>query len=112
MSTIQITTTQKTWKPQTFQPMTDVAGMGSAIATDQHHTYFLHYTSGLSILEPGQANPTFIDLSALSYMRDLLIDQKGNLWVGGWKQLVRLRCQGNQWSQDHYRLTHSVLISP
>ncbi|MGR3276893.1 hypothetical protein ACSYAD_17460 [Acaryochloris marina NIES-2412] len=62
--------------------------------------------------KPGPAPPTFIDLSALHYMRDLLIDQKGDLWIGGWNQRVQLCRQGNQWSQDHYRLTHSVLISP
>ncbi len=89
---------------QTFQPIANVAGKGSAIAVDPQRTYFLHYTSGLFVQEQGQENPTFIDLSALRYMRDLFIDQKGDVWVGGWNQLVRLRRQGNQWSQDQYQL--------
>lgn len=89
---------------QTFQAMTHVAGKGSAIATDPQHTYFLHYTSGLYVQTQGQADPTFIDLSALRYMRDLFVDQKGDIWIGGWNQLVRLRRQGNQWSRDRYRL--------
>lgn len=89
---------------QTFQTMPEVAGKGSAIAVDQHRTYFLHYTSGLLVQEQGQESLTFIDLSALRYMRDLFIDQKGDIWVGGWNQLVRLRPQGNQWSRDSYRL--------
>lgn len=93
-------------KTQTFQPVVDIASKGSAMAVDQQRTYFLHYTSGLFVQEAAQAAPLFIDLSALRYMRDLFIDRKGDVWVGGWNQLIRLRRQGNQWSQTPYQLIH------
>lgn len=90
---------------QTFQPVADISGKGSAIAVDQNRTYFLHYTSGLSIREQGSSKPRFINLSELRYMRDLLIDSKGDIWVAGWNQLIRLRQQGNSWLKDVYRLS-------
>lgn len=89
---------------QRFQSVGEVTRHGSAIAVDRTHTYFLHYTSGLYIHRQGETQSEFINLSELRYMRDLLIDQKGDIWVAGWNQLIRLRKQGKNWLKDVYRL--------
>ncbi|WP_299486872.1 hypothetical protein [Acaryochloris sp. IP29b_bin.137] len=89
---------------QKFRPVGEVTRQGSAIAANRTHTYFLHYTSGLYIRRQGEAQSEFINLSELRYMRDLSIDPKGDIWVAGWNQLIRLRKQGKNWLKDVYRL--------
>ncbi|NJN38548.1 MAG: hypothetical protein HC790_07205 [Acaryochloridaceae cyanobacterium CSU_3_4] len=93
---------------QKFVPVKDVTSKSSAIAVDRRHqrTYLLHYTAGLYIREKGQAQPTFINLSELLYMRDLLVDHKGDIWVAGWNQLLRLRKQSNTWEKISFQLSH------
>jgi hypothetical protein len=88
-----------------FIHLSDVGNKGSAIAVDPQHErlYLLHYTDGLYIKE-GDAPAELVNLSALEYMRDLYLDDNGDLWVGGWNQLLRLRKQGNSWKTESFKI--------
>lgn len=88
-----------------FIQLPDVPDKGSAIAVDPRHQriYLLHYTDGLYIKE-GDAPAEFVDLRSLEYMRDLYLDDNGDLWVGGWNQLLRVRKQGESWKTESFKI--------
>jgi hypothetical protein len=77
---------------------------GVAYDVERKRLWLLHYTEGLVLVRDGQA-PERIDLSELEYMRDLLLDPAtGDVWVGGWAQLMRLRADGPTWDRQRFRV--------
>lgn len=92
-------------RTQRFIRSPEVAEQASDLVVDRarHRTYLLHYTSGLYI-KTTQAPATFLNLSSLLYMRDLYLDQDGQVWVAGWNQLVRVRQQGKAWVTQSFEL--------
>ncbi|MBL8956845.1 MAG: hypothetical protein JNK82_39090 [Myxococcaceae bacterium] len=53
----------------------------------------LHYTDGLVFVGDDGSVSKF-PLRELDFMRDLMLDENGDLWVAGWKGLMRLRPDG------------------
>ncbi|MBL8912067.1 MAG: hypothetical protein JNM17_15335 [Archangium sp.] len=79
---------------------------GSGVATDVQRKvrYLLHYTKGVIVQREGQADQ-LVDLSSLENMRDLLLDpETGDVWVGGWTSLVRLRPDGQSFGKQEFRV--------
>ena len=77
---------------------------GAAIDVERTRLWLLHYTKGLMLLREGK-QPELVDLSELENMRDLLLDSAtGDVWVGGWTQLVRLRADGPTWVKQRFRV--------
>jgi hypothetical protein len=71
-------------------------------------TWLLHYTKGLYLVEARRTQ--FIDLSRLEYMRALMLDRDGSVWVGGWNALVHLRPKGaGAWREDDYVVNGSTV---
>jgi hypothetical protein len=66
--------------------------------------YLLHYTDGLFV-QRDQEQDQFVDLKDLENMRDLLVvAESGDVWVGGWGQLVRLRPDGKTFGKQRFRV--------
>jgi streptogramin lyase len=82
-----------------------IESRASGVAFDLRHErlFLLHYRQGLTVTLNHRAVAS-IDLSALQYMRDLMLDQAGDVWVAGWTELVRLREQDGNWSRTSYRV--------
>ncbi|HEY4222604.1 MAG TPA: hypothetical protein VGO62_14715 [Myxococcota bacterium] len=73
-----------------FVKVAPLADKGSGIAIDdaRGRSWLLHYTSGLVL---GDANGARnIPLPSAEYMRALLLDDDGTVWVGGWHGLIRV----------------------
>ena len=60
------------------------------------------YTDGL-IVKSGDRVHT-IDLRELEFMRDLLRDENGDLWVAGWNGFARVKRAAGQWSKQIFRV--------
>ena len=82
-------------KKGTFASMSPVHTKGSEMVIDakRKRSWFLHYTQGLH-LEEKRKSSKFFNLSRLQYMRALLLDKDGSVWVGGWNALVHIERQG------------------
>ena len=85
------------WDGQRFVDDGIVGEKGTGVAHDpsRDRLWLLHYTQGLTLVEGGQVTGR-IDLSDLTYMRDLLLDADGSVWVAGWPGLVRVRWEGGE----------------
>ncbi|MBE2253380.1 MAG: hypothetical protein IAE78_27875 [Myxococcus sp.] len=71
-----------------------------AVDVERKRTWLLHYTDGLTLLRDG-APLERVALDELENMRALLLDPTtGDVWVGGWGQLVRLRADGPTWAKQ------------
>ena len=82
-----------------------IESRASGVAFDLRHErlFLLHYRQGLTVTLNHRAVAS-IDLSALQYMRDLMLDQAGDVWVAGWTELLRLREQDGNWNRTSYRV--------
>lgn len=81
-------------------PGVDGKGSGVAVDVERKRTWLLHYTDGLTLLRDG-APLERVALDELENMRALLLDPTtGDVWVGGWGQLVRLRADGPTWAKQ------------
>lgn len=81
----------------------DAKASGVAYDAERKRRWMLHYTNGL-VLEREGAALEKIDLRELQYMRDLLLDANGDVWVGGWTELVRVRPDGPTWVKQRFRV--------
>lgn len=71
-------------------------------------TWFLHYTDGLHLVDGNKKR--FFDLSRLQYMRALLLDRDGSVWVGGWNALVHIQRQGaSGWREQSYVVSSATV---
>ncbi len=76
------------------QPGMDQKNTGVAYDAERKRLWLLHYTQGLVLMREGK-DPERVDLPELENMRDLLLDPaNGDVWVGGWTELVRVRADG------------------
>ena len=94
-----------------FAPDSPVRAKGSDMVVDakRGRTWFLHYTDGLYLEQAGKPT-TFIDLSSLQYMRSLLLDDDGSVWVAGWNALVHVRPQGaGGWGQESFVVSSATV---
>lgn len=57
--------------------------------------WMLRYRQGPTQMQKQPSQPTEIDLSSLGYMRSLLADPDGTLWVAGWTALARVAPDGS-----------------
>ncbi|NMB76555.1 MAG: hypothetical protein GYA21_15660 [Myxococcales bacterium] len=78
-------------------------GMGVAWDGRREILWLLHYTDGLVQKQNGQVIEK-MNLRDLNYMRDFLLDEAGDVWVGGHNQLLRLRRTEQGFERDAYRL--------
>lgn len=80
---------------KTFSKVSGLDAKASGIARDEARGRFvlLHYTDGL-VLKPDQGPVTTFKLPELEFMRDMLLDENGDVWVAGWTGLMRLRPDG------------------
>jgi hypothetical protein len=76
-------------------------GTGIAVDVERKRTWLLHYTAGVTLQRPGEADLA-IDLSDVQYMRDLHLDTDGTVWVGGWGKLVRLKQKGRGFGRTDF----------
>ncbi len=82
----------------------DAKASGMAYDVERKRLWLLHYTQGLVLLRDGKPAER-IDLQELENMRDLLLDpQTGDVWVGGWTQLVRIHADGPTWVKQRFRV--------
>lgn len=78
---------------------TKVAGVddkGSGVAVDdaRERTWLLHYTKGLVLQQ--QQTTTTVPLPDAEFMRAMMLDEDGTVWVGGWHGLVRVTLEQGQ----------------
>ncbi|MFT3714178.1 MAG: hypothetical protein QM817_41475 [Archangium sp.] len=86
------------------QPGLKAKASGTAYDVSRKTRYLLHYTDGLIIQREGEADQ-FLDLKDLENMRDFTLDPAtGDVWVGGWGQLVRLRPDGKTFGKQRFRV--------
>src|SRR5207247_2062293 len=81
------------------EPGLDDKGSGVAVDAERGRTWLLHYTKGL-VLKVDGAPPHPFDLSDLEYMRDLMLDPDGSVWVAGWNKLLHLRDTPQGWKRN------------
>jgi hypothetical protein len=88
----------------TFVREPGVESQVTGVAFDLSHEllFLLQYRKGLVLRQNGRTVQT-VDLHELDYMRDLMIEPTGDIWVGGWNQLLRLREQEGRWVKDSFR---------
>jgi hypothetical protein len=72
-------------------------------------TWLLHYTKGVFVVTP--RGTQFVDLKRLEYMRALLLDADGSVWVAGWNGLVHLEENAGTWRQRDY-VVDAKTVSP
>ena len=85
------------------EPGVESQASGVALELNHEQLFLLHYRKGLVIRQSGTTLQT-IDLSELEFMRDLFLDRDGDVWVGGWNRLLRLREENGKWTKDVYRV--------
>ena len=80
------------WNGQRFQPLPGLSEKGTGVDYDaaRNRLWLLHYTDGLIVTVDDQVVQT-VDLGDLSYMRAMLLEPDGSVWVAGWPGLVRVR---------------------
>jgi len=82
-------------------PTVSDKGVGIAVDLKHKRTWLGHYTRGVYLKRPNK--PTkFFDFSSLNYMRSLFADGNGDLWIGGWTGLVRLRKRNGKWQRQPF----------
>lgn len=84
-----------------FSRETAVPAKAAGVARDEARGRYvmLHYTDGL-VVKPDRGAVTRVPLPELDVMRDLLLDENGEVWVGGWTGLMRLRPDGARWGKQ------------
>ncbi len=82
-----------------------VAQKGTGVAFDlkTERLWMLHYTEGPYLKAHGRVQQTF-DLKQDGFMRDLLLDEDGTVWVGSHSGVVRLRQKDGSWVLDRFRV--------
>jgi len=85
------------WDGQRFLQVHGLTTKGTGVAYDaaRNRMWLLHYTDGLTVTIDDQVVRT-IDLSDLGYMRRMLLEPDGSIWVAGWPGLVRVRWDGGE----------------
>lgn len=80
---------------KSFAKVPGLDAKASGLARDEAHARWvlLHYTDGL-VLRPDSGPLAKVPLRELEFMRDLLLDENGDVWVAGWTGLMRLRPDG------------------
>lgn len=78
-------------------------GTGVAFDLKTERLWMLHYTEGPYLKANGRVQQTF-DLRQDGYMRDLLLDDDGTVWVGSHSGVVRLREKDGNWVMDRFRM--------
>lgn len=80
---------------KTFAKVPGLDAKASGVARDdaRARSILLHYTDGL-VVKPDTGAAIKVPLRELEYMRALLLDENGDVWVGGWTGLMRLRPDG------------------
>jgi len=91
-------------------PVTD-KGTGVRIDRQRGRRWFLHYTSGVHLLQKGQPN-RFFDLSRMEYLRSMMVDKDGSAWIAGWHGIVRLSPQGAQGFRERTYVVDATTVSP
>jgi streptogramin lyase len=81
------------------EPGLEDQGSGVALDTRRGRLWLLHYTNG-PVLVTGDAPPRPFDTKDLEYMRDLLVDPDGSVWIAGWNKLLRLRDTPQGWKRE------------
>ena len=79
-------------------PGLDAKASGVAYDAARQRLILLHYTDGLV------AGETKVRLPELQYMRDLMLDERGDLWVAGWTGLMRLRPDGASFGRQLFEV--------
>ena len=90
---------------KTFAKLKGLDSRASGVARDEQRGRFvlLHYTDGL-VLVPDQGAVTKVPLRELEYMRDLMLDENGDVWVGGWTGLMRLKPDGASFGKQLFEV--------
>ncbi|MGC4121982.1 MAG: hypothetical protein QM765_46860 [Myxococcales bacterium] len=78
-------------------------GTGVAFDLKTERLWMLHYTEGPYLMLNGRVQQTF-DLRQDGYMRDLLLDEDGTLFVGSHSGVVRMREKAGNWVMDRFRV--------
>lgn len=85
-------------------PVVNAQASAMAIDVQRGRRWFLHYRKGLHLLFKS-GDPKFFDLRKLQYMRALFLDkQTGDVWVGGWTELLQLEHRAHVWLRRSYRV--------
>lgn len=87
----------------TLQPGLSDKGSGVAVDTTHDRVWMLHYTDGLTLLQGGKIVKR-LDLGHLEYMRNMHLDDNGDVWVGGWTELVRVYLAEGSWQTESYKI--------
>lgn len=90
---------------KTFTKLSGLDDKASGLARDEKRGRFvlLHYTDGL-IFKADTGAVTKFPLRELDVMRDLMLDENGDLWVGGWTGLMRLRPDGASFGKQLFEV--------
>ncbi len=78
-------------------------GVGIAVDTRNNRTWLGHYTRGVYLKRAGK-QARFFAFPKLGYMRALHVDLNGDLWVAGWKGMVRMYRQRGKWLRQRYMI--------
>ncbi len=90
---------------KTFTKVSGVDAKAAGVARDDKRGrwVFLHYTDGLVLLNDDGTVAKF-PVRELDVMRDLLLDENGDVWVGGWLGLMRLRPDGASFGKQVFEV--------
>ncbi|HEY3452430.1 MAG TPA: hypothetical protein VGK67_39165 [Myxococcales bacterium] len=78
-------------------------GTGVAFDLKTERLWMLHYTEGPYLKTNGRVQQTF-DMKQDGYLRDLLLDEDGTVWVGSHSGIVRMREKDGNWVMDRLRV--------
>lgn len=100
-------------KKQAFFPQSPVTEKGTGVRVDSRRgrQWFLHYTTGVHLVQRGQAD-RFFDLSRMEYLRSMMVDKDGSAWIAGWHGLVRISPQGAQGFRERSYVVDATTVAP
>lgn len=98
---------------QAFFAESSVTAKGTGVVIDRQRgrRWFLHYTTGVHLLQQGQAD-RFFDLSRMEFLRTMMVDKDGSAWIAGWHGIVRLSPQGAQGFRERTYVVDATTVSP
>lgn len=74
-----------------------------AVSPQLKRIWLLDYRTGLYLIRKN-GTKRFFNLSYLKYMRCLHLDTNGDVWVGGWGEMVRVYQSGTFWKVKRYKV--------